>query len=55
MAMIYCTFLGISEALPAAAGPMLTKSSKLAEVGMESTEAGCARALFSEAREAAVN
>ena len=34
--------------------PMLTKSSLLPDVGIESTEAGCARILFSDASAAAV-
>lgn len=48
------TFLPISLAFLAAIVPMETKSSMLAEVGMESTEAGWARILFSETKAAVV-
>jgi len=50
MAIMYSVFSSIWVAFWAAVVPMPTKSSKLADVGMESTQAGCARILFSEAK-----
>ena len=47
-------FATTSRALRAAIGPMLTWSSWFAEVGIESTEAGCASGLFSLTSAAAV-
>lgn len=54
MARAKRTFLRISLAFLAAIVPMETRSSTLAEVGIESTEAGWARTLFSETRAAVV-
>ena len=54
MARICSTFLTMSLAFLAAVTPMDTWSSLSAEVGIESTLAGWARTLFSEARAAAL-
>ncbi len=54
MATMFCTLARMLPSLRAAMLPILTWSSWLAEVGMESTEAGWARTLFSETRDAAV-
>lgn len=48
------TFPMISLAFLAAMVPIETRSSMFAEVGIESTEAGWARILFSETRDAVV-
>src|SRR5712692_11236744 len=52
--MTYSEFSRILEAFCSAPGPMLTKSSKLLEVGIESLLAGCVRVLFSATSAVAV-
>ena len=53
MARMFLTLAMTGCSFNAAAIPMLTKSSLLPEVGMESAEAGCASTLFSDAKAAA--
>src|SRR5579864_684964 len=54
MLATYWEFSRIALALCAAPGPMLTKSSKLPDVGIESLLAGCVSNLFSATRDVAV-
>ena len=54
MARTVCVFFKTRHAFCALIEPMLLWSSWFAEVGMESTLAGCASTLFSDTREAAV-
>src|SRR5215831_11648691 len=54
MAITYSAFPRILNAFCEAPGPMLTKSSKLLDVGIESLLAGCVRVLFSATRAVAV-
>src|SRR5215510_13383531 len=52
--MTYSAFSSIFDAFWAAPGPILTKSSKLLEVGIESLLAGCVNVLFSATNAVAV-
>src|SRR5438132_2803423 len=54
MLATYWEFSSIILALWAAPGPMLTKSSKLLEVGIESLLAGCVSSLLSATSDVAV-
>src|SRR3989442_14265616 len=54
MLATYWEFSRIALALWAAPGPMLTKSSKLLDVGIESLLAGCVNSLFSATSDVAV-
>src|SRR5438132_12000340 len=54
MLATYCEFSRLALALCVAVGPMLTKSSELLEVGIESLLAGCVSSLLSATSDVAV-